>query len=347
MIGGTPTRIGVGTGGRFFKRGSTPVVGVFGAHYEFVESWRLGAGVGPGFTQGLGSPEVRTLVSLEWFPDPKKDEPKPMPPRDADRDGIFDRDDACPQEPGERNEDPQRHGCPPPPDADGDGVIDSEDACVDEPGVVSEDPAKNGCPPPKDRDSDGILDAEDACPDEAGVADAEDPEKHGCPIRDTDGDGIFDPEDACVETPGVASGDPTKHGCPKAKIEGGQVKILDRIEFDTGKATIRPESNAVLEAVLKILREHPEITLVAIEGHTDNKGSTWLNRKLSGERASSVKKWLVDQGIDAARLTSAGFGPDKPIDDNNTEEGRQNNRRVEFHIRKTTSKASGQKGNEQ
>lgn len=316
-------------GDGFFQRGSTPVEGVFGAHYKFAKMWKIGAGVGPGFTQGLGSPEVRTLASLEWFPDPK--EQLSAPPADTDSDGIYDREDACPTHPGVANDDPEKHGCPAPPDTDGDGIIDPVDACVDEPGPESEDPDKHGCPLPKDRDSDGILDTDDACPDEPGAIN-QDPSKNGCPVRDSDGDGILDPDDACPETPGVESPDPKKHGCPKAKIKDGKVVIMDRIEFDTGKASIRDMSLPVLQAVLKILNEHPEIKQLRVEGHTDNKGAPWYNKNLSQKRAQEVVKWLLEQGVEAERLTSLGKGQEAPIDSNETEEGRQNNRRVEFHI---------------
>lgn len=322
-------------GAGFFKEAGTPFEGVFGAHYQMKNGLKLGAGVGPGFTQGLGSPEVRSLLSVEWFPEPKE-EPAPSP-ADTDRDGIFDGDDACVNEPGVASDDASKHGCPLPPDTDQDGILDSEDACPSEKGIENSDPKKHGCPPPGDKDGDGINDEEDACPDEAGIANTDDASKHGCPLRDRDADGILDEADACVDVAGTPSEDPAKHGCPKAKIEGGQVKILERIEFDTGKATVRPESSGVLEAVLKVLNEHPEIAALSIEGHTDNRGSAWLNRKLSRERAAAVVAWLVAQGIEEARLSSAGFGPDKPIDDNKTEEGRQNNRRVEFHIRKTNA----------
>lgn len=319
-------------GDGFFKQGSTPFEGIFGAHYFVHDDWQIGAGFGPGFTQGLGSPEFRTLISVDWFPTPKPAVVEP--PKDRDGDGILDEVDACPTEPGIESDDPQKHGCPLPPDTDGDGIIDEEDACAEEPGEPNPDPEKNGCPPPKDTDGDGILDEVDACPTEPGVADEDEPDKHGCPIRDTDGDEIFDDVDACIETVGTPSRDPAMHGCPKAKIEGKQVKILERIEFDTGKATLREESNGVLSAVKNVLEEHPEIEKLSIEGHTDNRGSKWLNTKLSRERAKAVLTWLVEQGIDPSRLSSRGFGPDKPVDSNDTDEGRQNNRRVEFHIQK-------------
>ena len=313
----------------FFKEGGTPLEGVFGAHYRLGKQWLLGAGVGPGLTRGLGAPKVRTLISLDWAPLPREEAPLPV---DTDGDGIFDPEDKCPLVPGPANDEPSKHGCPEAPlDSDQDGIIDAEDACPEQAGSASDDPEKHGCPPPEDADGDGIFDDQDACPTEAGNPN-DDPQKHGCPPRDNDGDGILNEQDACPDEAGVPSDEPEKHGCPQAKIEGGQVKILDRIEFDTSKATLRESSLPILEAVLEILREHPEIAKLRIEGHTDNRGAVWFNTNLSRKRAAAVRKWLVEAGIDSARLTSVGLGPDDPIDDNATEEGRQNNRRVEFHI---------------
>ena len=95
---------------------------------------------------------------------------------------------------------------------------------------------------------------------------------------------------------------------------------------------ILPESDPILLAVQEIVDKHPEITRVSVEGHTDNKGSRALNMRLSAARSAAVVTWLVKHGVDSKRLESHGFGPDRPIDTNETDEGRQNNRRVEFHI---------------
>ncbi len=200
--------------------------------------------------------------------------------------------------------------------------------------MKSDDPAKNGCPP--DRDGDGIPDTVDACPDIAGVK-SEDPTKNGCP-PDRDGDGIPDPVDACPDAPGPADNDPKKNGCPLARIEDGQVRITEQVKFKTGSAVLLPESDPVLIAVALLLKDHPEITKIRVEGHTDNRGAAALNKKLSNERASAVAKWLAGRGVDKKRLVSKGFGLEKPLDSNETEEGRQNNRRVEFHIEATTPK---------
>jgi outer membrane protein OmpA-like peptidoglycan-associated protein len=107
---------------------------------------------------------------------------------------------------------------------------------------------------------------------------------------------------------------------------------MEQVKFATGSAVILPASDPILQAVLKVLNDHPEIKGLSIEGHTDNTGAAAGNKKLSAARAASVVTWLVKHGIDKSTLTSAGFGQERPIDSNSTPEGRQNNRRVEFHI---------------
>jgi outer membrane protein OmpA-like peptidoglycan-associated protein len=317
-------------GDGFMKKRTTPVELLFGTHARLGD-FQVGAGVGPGISRGVGAPDFRVVASLTWFPEPAKPQPV-VPPTDRDEDGIADGADACPDVAGPKNDDPTKNGCPPPPDRDQDGIIDSEDACPDEAGPRNEDPTKNGCPPPPDRDQDGIIDSEDACPDEAGVR-SDDPKKNGCPPpKDTDGDGITDDIDACVKDPGPRNEDPKKNGCPKAIMVADEVKILDRIEFDVDKATLRPESESILQAVADILQAHPEIAKIQIQGHTDNKGARAHNQNLSQRRANAVMKWLTLKGIDAKRLEARGFGQDQPIDANTTDAGRQNNRRVQFII---------------
>ncbi|MBX3129887.1 MAG: OmpA family protein [Polyangiaceae bacterium] len=320
-------------GDGMFKRRTTPLEVLIGGHYTAGDV-RFGLGAGPGLTRGAGAPQFRVLASLEYFPAVKTEE-APGAPSDRDGDGILDADDACPDVPGVASEDPKKHGCPAPTDRDGDGIFDADDACPDEAGVASEDPKKHGCPLPPDRDGDGIFDAADACPDEAGVA-SDDPSKHGCPLpKDRDGDGILDADDACPDLAGPADPDPKKHGCPKAKVVGTKIEILERVEFDTNKATIRPESDGVLTAVLDVLKKYPQIKKVRVEGHTDNRGGAAHNLGLSKRRAAAVMKWLIDRGIDKGRLVSDGLGQTKPIDTNDTADGRQNNRRVEFNILET------------
>jgi outer membrane protein OmpA-like peptidoglycan-associated protein len=155
--------------------------------------------------------------------------------------------------------------------------------------------------------------------------------RSGCPA-DSDGDAINDADDACPGVAGPPSGSPRRHGCPKARIEAGEIKISEQVQFATASARILPESDELLRAVADILTRHPEIELVSVEGHTDGDGSPRVNEKLSRDRALSVVMRLVDNGITARRLTARGFGSQNPIDDNSTPEGRRNNRRVEFRI---------------
>ena len=321
---------------QFFKKKTTPVEGLIGAHYTFDNGLRLGGGFGAGLSKAYGAPQHRGYLLIEWAPviEPPA---APPPPSDRDADGIPDANDACPDQAGNADPDPAKNGCPPPSDRDHDTILDAQDACPDQAGDPNADPAKNGCPPPPDRDHDTILDAQDACPDQAGVANA-DPKLNGCPPpADKDGDGIVDAQDACPDAPGEASDDPKRHGCPKAFVQGSQIKILDQVKFKLNKAEIVPgnESEDVLQAVLKELTEHPEVKGLRIQGHTDNTGSAARNKELSKQRAQTVLDWLVKHGIDASRLTAEGFGPDKPLESNDTEAGRRVNRRVEFHLLET------------
>jgi OOP family OmpA-OmpF porin len=274
--------------------------------YRIVDDVEIAAGAGPGLTSGVGTPDLRALLSLAYTPEQKQTpiavpEAPPPPPADRDHDGILDTVDACPDVKGVADEDPKKNGCPPPEpiDTDGDGIFDPEDACVDVKGVPNDDPKKNGCPPPVD----------------------------------TDGDGIFDPDDACPAEKGPRDDDRTKNGCPKfVRVVQNEIVILEQVQFDTGKATIKPASNDLLDQVAEVLTQHPEMLKVEVQGHTDNRGSAALNKKLSQARADAVKKAMVQRGVSADRLVTKGYGPDKPIDENGTEEGRQRNRRVQFVI---------------
>jgi OmpA-OmpF porin, OOP family len=347
----------------FFDKESSPLEGLLGAHYS-LEPFRLGAAVGPGLSRGYGSPAARVVGSIEWAPGIPP--PPPIPPPDRDHDGILDWDDACPDVPGVLTGDPATNGCP---DRDHDGIVDSLDACPDDPGPRTDDPKTNGCP---DRDHDGIIDKFDACPDVPGIR-TDDPKTNGCPDRDGDGivdsldacpdvkgirtddpktngcppdldrdkDGIPNDQDACPDEPGPRDPDPKRNGCPKAFVRGTEIKILDQVKFKTGSSQIvkGKESEDILDAVADILKKHPEIKKIRVEGHTDNVGKAKDNKKLSSDRAGSVVKWLTTHGIPKTSLSSVGFGQERPIDTNDTEVGRHNNRRVEFHIEDSPAKA--------
>lgn len=239
--------------------------------------------------------------------------PPVEPPKDRDNDGIVDSLDACPDQAGPA----ALNGCP---DRDGDGVADKDDNCPDVPGLAK----YHGCPIP-DTDKDGINDEEDKCPNVPGVA-----RYQGCPVPDTDNDGVNDEEDKCPNEAGPAS----NFGCPVIKPE-----VIERVNlaaknifFATGSAKLLAKSYASLDKVVAVLTENPTYK-VDIEGHTDITGTHDKNMTLSENRAASVKAYLVSKGIDESRITSAGFGPDKPIADNKTAAGRAKNRRVEMKLR--------------
>ena len=103
------------------------------------------------------------------------------------------------------------------------------------------------------------------------------------------------------------------------------------IQFETGKDVIKKQSFLILDNVVKVMKENAEYKLV-INGHTDNQGDDAKNLTLSQNRANAVKKYLSDKGVDASRLTATGYGETKPIDTNDTKEGRAKNRRVEFTV---------------
>jgi outer membrane protein OmpA-like peptidoglycan-associated protein len=119
---------------------------------------------------------------------------------------------------------------------------------------------------------------------------------------------------------------------PRVVVTKERVELREKIFFETGKATIRPESYGILEEVAAALKSNPEVKRVVIEGHTDNKGGKAVNTKLSKGRAQAVRAFLVKKGVEPARLEAKGYGPSRPVADNATAKGREENRRVEFVI---------------
>lgn len=112
------------------------------------------------------------------------------------------------------------------------------------------------------------------------------------------------------------------------------IVIKDKIQFDYNKATIKEVSFELLDKIVAVIKENPHIKELSIEGHTDSDGSDKYNKKLSDQRAASVKKYFTEHGIAEAMLLSTGWGEEKPIQDNGTDEGKAANRRVEFLITK-------------
>ena len=220
-------------------------------------------------------------------------------------------------------------------DTDKDGYPDNMDLCPTEPEDGKPPFTTDGCPAPPDKDGDGIPDSKDQCPEVPEDKDGVD-DKDGCPEDDADKDGVPDAQDKCPKEPGEASKDPEKNGCPQfiRRISGSnEIQVLKRVEFVTGSAKLSAASFPILDEVYRLLVANPEINLMAIEGHTDDRGADDMNLKLSKDRAASCLEYLVKKGIVTGRLSSDGFGETKPIASNDTNDGRQTNRRVEFHIR--------------
>jgi len=258
--------------------------------------------------------------------------------KDTDSDGIYDKDDACPETPGLA----EFNGCP---DADGDGIKDSDDACPNVAGLA----AMNGCP---DADADGIADKDDMCPnakgtkankgcpdtDGDGVVDKNDKcpnvagpvANGGCAWPDTDGDSILDKDDKCPTVAGVAS----EGGCPEIisnEAKMGMDSFAEAILFNTGRASFKSGVTTTLDGMLAIITEFPLATF-SIQGFTDSVGSASGNLKLSSERANAVKDYLVNNGVDSSRLTASGLGEESPIGSNMNRAGRAKNRRVEVKV---------------
>ncbi len=241
------------------------------------------------------------------------------PESDNDKDGALDADDKCPIEAEDKDGFEDADGCAEA-DNDKDGVLDDADQCRDVAGTA----VFGGCP---DSDSDGLQDSEDECPTAAGAIAA-----FGCP--DKDGDFVPDARDACPDVKANEGSDPSRSdGCAtKVFVSDKSLKITETVEFDSGKATIKPVSHALLDEVVRVLGKFPGIKRVQVEGHTDNVGDDAKNMKLSQDRADAVKTYLVSHGVAEGRLVAKGFGETAPIADNKTKEGQAVNRRVAFEI---------------
>jgi outer membrane protein OmpA-like peptidoglycan-associated protein len=256
---------------------------------------------------------------------------------DRDKDGIPDKDDKCPDEGGKGviNRPGPNYGCL---DTDKDGIPDRDDKCPTQAEDTDGFEDTDGCPDP-DNDKDGIPDDQDECIDQPEVVNGF-KDEDGCPDEtpDRDHDGIPDNVDKCPDKPENYNGFEDEDGCPDkgpslVQVGEGTIKILERVEFATGKDKIDgPKSFAVLDAVAGAMKGHPEIFVIEVAGHTDNAGSASDNRALSQKRAEAVVTYLKSKGIDGKRLVAKGYGPDKPIAENKSTAGKQKNRRVEFNI---------------
>jgi OOP family OmpA-OmpF porin len=253
--------------------------------------------------------------------------PPPPPPliKDTDGDGVPDDKDKCPNEAGSR----ENEGCPDK-DTDGDGIIDRNDKCPDKAGPAE----REGCPD-EDKDHDGIVGDKDKCPEEAEDKDQFEDED-GCPDPDNDKDTVLDEKDKCPNEPETKNGYQDDDGCPDEvpvtvkKFTG----VVKGINFRRNSADIKASSFPLLKEAVSVFKEYPALR-VEISGHTSDEGKRDFNMKLSRKRAEAVKGFLTSAGIDESRIGTVGYGPDKPIADNETKEGKEKNRRIEFRLLST------------
>ena len=296
------------------KGGANPLETLLGARlYSRDTGLTMTLGAGVGLINSFGAPEFRALGGVAWSSDSMKDDRVILAggggidDGDDDQDGVRNFTDACPKEKEDR-----------------DGFQDAD-----------------GCPD-IDNDLDGIVDADDKCPVNAEDMDAFEDED-GCPEIDNDKDGIADQLDRCPSEPETKNGHRDEDGCPDGGlviVEAGQIKILKKIYFDTGKDSIKPISFGVLNQVAEVLQYNAKIETIAIEGHTDTRGSDKANRTLSEKRAAAVLQYLLGQGIAATRLSANGYGEDRLATTDDSITGHAQNRRVEFKIGSRTDLAA-------
>jgi outer membrane protein OmpA-like peptidoglycan-associated protein len=323
----------------------------------------LTAGGSIGLLPGLGTPDYRVFVGGTISPsfDPRVrdrdgdgivdkhdrcpnvpedfdgfEDDDGCPDYDNDGDGILDRDDACPDDPEDFDGFEDEDGCPDY-DNDGDGILDVDDACPNDPETFNGFEDEDGCPDAiGDRDGDGYLDHLDLCPDQPEDFDGFEDED-GCPDVDNDGDGILDVFDKCPNEPETFNGFEDEDGCPdeaprRVQVERARIIIIEQIFFDLDRATIKAESYALLDELVRTFEEHPDILRVRVEGHTDSTGPVRYNERLSQARAESVVAALVARGVAPERMEAVGYGPHRPIASNSSPDGMALNRRVEFNI---------------
>jgi OmpA-OmpF porin, OOP family len=262
-----------------------------GAGIDLSPAWKINVGAGLGMLEGYGVPTARALVGLRYQPSPN----------DPDHDGLASKRSAHPPPEDEAEPEAAAENLDAVDDAERERAVrEGYDACPDLPedfdGVEDED----GCPE-GDRDGDGVLDYLDRCPDEAETING------------------FEDDDGCAD-----------EGPAKIVIEEGRLVILETIRFEPNSSRIDRDSHPIMNQIALTLRKYKEIDAIEIGGHTDSTGPRAFNMRLSRDRARAVRSYLLERGIKPARLRANGYGPDRPIADNGTEEGRAQNRRVEF-----------------
>lgn len=251
---------------------------------------------------------------------------------DTDRDGIVDRLDKCPTDPEDRDGFEDSDGCPEL-DNDKDKIPDTRDDCPMDPEDLDGFEDKDGCPE-ADNDRDNIVDAKDRCPNEPEDRDDFEDED-GCPDVDNDADGIVDVRDMCPNEPETKNGYADEDGCPdeqQVRVVGDKILLDDVVHFRVNSHLIRQASHPLLSRVAKLMMDHPEYIHIEVQGHADERGPEWFNTRLSKQRAESVMAFLVEQGVDAGRLSAEGYGEARPRKEGSKESAYFENRRVEFVV---------------
>jgi outer membrane protein OmpA-like peptidoglycan-associated protein len=353
-----------GGGGAAFAVKQWGAEALVGARYLIADTVQVGLAGGLGMQEGYGVPAARGIFSVAYAPVTRV-----TAPRDGDRDGVIDADDVCPTTPQGEHPDAARRGCPVV-DRDGDGVDDTDDQCVDVAQGDHPDPARRGCPV-VDRDGDGVNDTDDQCVDVA-QGDHPDAARPGCPQGDRDADGVLDGADQCVDVAAGPRPSATRAGCPApdndhdnlidqpegpdrcpeqpetfngvedddgcpdgavlAEVSGGQVRILQSVNFRSDRdQIIGAQSFQVLNSVVAILRASPQLR-VDVQGHTDDVGTTEHNLDLAQRRAAAVRAYLTAHEVAEARLEAHGFGTTCPAMVGTSLRARSANRRVQFMI---------------
>ncbi|HSK02966.1 MAG TPA: OmpA family protein [Kofleriaceae bacterium] len=328
----------------------------------------LSLGAGRGLVPGKGAnPDARAFIGIVFEPNvgdldgdgikddidrcPTEPEDKDgfededgCPDPDNDRDGLLDEDDRCPNIPEDHDGFQDEDGCPEgnPNDRDGDGILDHLDKCPDDPEDFDGFEDDDGCPE-LDNDRDKILDADDLCPlvpeDHDGFEDED-----GCPDLDNDGDRIPDKDDRCPNEKESYNNYQDEDGCPDAGVvveKESVLEILKPINFEYNSDVVKRDSYHILDAVVAALQGNPDIQLVEVAGHTDERGDDAYNLDLSIRRAASVLRYLTGKGVDPKRLDSQGYGETQPIDPASTPAAYAKNRRVEFIILKRAGVGAG------
>ena len=325
----------------------------------------IGGGVGLVPSQG-GNPDARAFLGIVFEPnigdrdgdglkddvdrcpnDPEDfddfEDEDGCPELDNDQDRILDVDDRCPNEPEDRDGVEDEDGCPDDDrfDRDGDGILDEDDECPDDPEDRDQFEDEDGCPD-FDNDQDRILDVDDLCENDAEDYDNFD-DVDGCPEPDNDQDRILDVDDDCPRVDGETAAATAEvwntvdddDGCPDrgpVDFDDGRLVVLDKIYFEYNSAVIKERSFDILNVIAETINLNPDIELIEVQGHTDERGSDEYNLALSQARSESVVTYLTGHDVAAKRLKAQGYGEREPKDRRSNQEAWAANRRVEFLI---------------